>query len=819
LDTVSITLLRRRLIALASAGVLAVCWPAGSRAADLGGYIHRTQSAPYTFKNTILRLHFNVAKGVVYGDETLVLRLKHPMDVLPFHSHRIHYQRITVDGRNAVFTVDNTHDLVSVLLPSPAPAGAQRQIDFHYSAQPQRGMYFARTDKAYPNVIPEIWTQGEPSDNHWWFPTWDEPNEKTPSELIVTVPHGWAVVGNGLLKSHARNASTDTWDWDSPLPKSTYLIAFAAGPFERVPDHLGSLTVDGYVQPGSSALGARCFSRTPDMIAYYGHITGVPYPFEKYDQIATERFIFGGMEDTSNTILTDRALHPPIEETEKSCDGLVSHELAQQWYGDDATTVDWSNIWLNEGFATYYDELWTAVRFGTPDFEYARYNAQQKYFAETAQYMRPIVDYKYVDALQLFDASSHERPAQALHMLRVMFGDARFFRAVDDYLRTYAYRNADTHQFFAAIGKSLGTDLTWFQNEWFYRASYPHYYVTQRYDAAAHEVTLHVEQHNPDGKPFRMPITVEAFFGGRVVKREVMVDRADQSITIAGITAEPSMVLFDPDNEVLRKLTWAKTPTQLAYQMTRAEHVGDREWALQQLATVKGEDRSTASTAVASAVSSDSFWGIRADAVAVAASFNNASAIRRALHDSDARVRIAAEGAAGSLQGPQTIVAHELETMTSDANPDIAAAAFTALGTMRAPGAIERLAAALDRPSFHQTISIGALAGLAVDCNQRALALIEARTSYGTFEQERDAAVHALAQCALRVKDPGRALPRLISLAIGDPLISTRIAAVSALGTLHDRAAIPALERVERNDSQEIVREIATTALSSLRSP
>jgi aminopeptidase N len=809
----------RRYAGFVIASALVAGWCASSRATDLGGYVHHVEAVPYRFTNTIVRLHFDISNGIVYGDETIVLRPKHATRELAFHSHGIHYHRITVDGRDAAFTVDEAHDLMHVKLESAKPAATSLTVELRYSARPRRGMYFVHPDKAYPHVIPEIWTQGEPSDNHWWFPTWDEPNAKTPSELVITVPRGWTAVGNGLLKSHVHDASTETWDWRSPLPKSTYLIAFAAGPFQRVPDRLGSLIVDGFVAPGLGGLATICFARTPAMLAYYGRITGVPYPFEKYDQIATERYVFGGMEDTSNTILTDRALHPAIEETEKSCDPLVSHELAQQWYGDDATAVDWSNIWLNEGFATYYDELWTAERFGTPDFEYQRYKAQQLYFAETKRYMRPIVDYKYADPLQLFDASGHERPAQVLHMLRAMFGDARFFRAVDTYLRTYAYRNADTHQFFEAIGASLGADLSWFESEWFYRASYPHYYVTQRYDSAARTLTLHVVQHNPDGRPFRMPVTIEAFVGRRTIERETTIDRQARDVVMRHVPAEPSMVLFDPDNELLRELTFRKTAVQLAYQLQHAVHVGDREWALQELGRLaenNDRERAVAAEAVARAAATDPFWGVRADAVPVAASFDDASAVLHGLRDPDARVQIAAEGAAGALRNPTATLIAELEAMSNDPNPDIAAGALAALGAVRAPGARERLTAALERPSFHAAIAIGALNGLAADCNKPAFELIETRTAYGTFELERDAAVRALAACALELKEPRLALHQLVAMATADPLIGTRIAAVSGLGAMKDPAATSALERIAEDDSQTIVRESAVSALASL---
>lgn len=799
--------------------LLAVVCAASSASAQQASSFHPTLHAPYRFDNTIVRLRFDIARGLVYGDETVIVRPKQRLAGVPFHTKDITYETIRVNGQPATYTVDRQSELLHVRLPAAADPGVPLRIDFHYWAHPVRGLYFVRPDKAYPQITPEIWTQGEPTDNRRWFPTWDEPNQKTPSELIVTVPRGWTVIANGYLKSHARSAAAEVWDWKSPEPKSTYLIAFAAGSLVRYHSALGKLNVDSFVQPRFANLNATCFGRTKDMIAYYERVTGVPFPFAKYDQVTAERFAFGGMENASVTIQTALALHPAVEDVENSCDLLVSHELAQHWYGDDATMADWSNIWLNEGFATYYDELWTGERFGTPDFEYARYQAQQAYFSETKQYLRPIVDYVYADPLTLFDASSHERPAQVLHMLRWMAGDARFFRAVHDYLREYSYRNADTHQFFAAIDKALGTDLTWFEREWFFRPAYPHYVVSDKYDATRRTLALHIEQRNADHRPFRMPIAIEAFFGGHLARIEPLVAANDQTVTIHNVSSAPDMVLFDPDNNVLRQLTFEKTPRELGYQLAHAAHVGDREWALQQLATnasAAGNKKSQSATAVARALRSDPFWGMRADAAGVAAAFGDASAIQHALNDRDVRVRIAAANAAAALSNPPSGLVRDLERMEDDVDPNVVASALATLGSLRAPNIFATLVSELHHPSFRQTIAAAALKGLAADCNLRAFALIEARTAYGTQEQERDAAVLALAGCARALKRPQLARPLLTSLMSGDPLISTRIAAVRALAMLGDPAGIPALERVARTDSQEIVRESAEQAASSI---
>jgi aminopeptidase N len=481
--------------------------------------------------------------------------------------------------------------------------------------------------------------------------------------------------------------------------------------------------------------------------------------------------------------------------------------------------TDWANIWLHEGFATYFDELWTGKSLGEPSFEYARFQAQQTYFQETQHYLRPIVDHVYANAIDLFDASSHERPGEVLHMLRYMFGDPRFFAALRAYLQQYAGRNADTDEFFASIDKSLGTDLTWFKDEWFYRSDFPHFYVSDRYDAAAFTVWVDVKQRNADGRPFRMPIVIEAVFDGRTARVQPLIDRNDQIVAIRNVTSAPDMVLFDPNNDILRLLTFPKPERGLAFELANATHVGDREWALQQLGAMTiatASTRTAVMRTVRRAALYDPFYAVRSDALDVAARYDDIAAVEGGLRDKDKRVRLAAEASAGELIGRTAPVIEVLDALSADSDPNVAAAALTSLGELRASGAYDRLVAALDRSSFQEAVAQGALNGLAAFGDARALPVIIERTAYGTQDQERDTAVVALARLASAVKDPEAALPVLDYLVTSDALSSTRIAATTALRILGDGTALPYLERAQRLDSQLLVRESAAGAIAAI---
>ena len=213
----------------------------------------------------------------------------------------------------------------------------------------------------------------------------------------------------------------------------------------------------------------------------------------------------------------------------------------------------------------------------------------------------------------------------------------------------------------------------------------------------------------------------------------------------------------------------------------------------------------------------DAFYGVRADAAEIAAHLGDAGAVDTALHDRDKRVRIAAEKAAGALKTPDATLITDLEALTTDEDPNVVAAALASLGALKPDGVYDRLIAALERPSFRQGVAIGALRGLAAYGDARAIPLLEERTAYGTQEQERNAAVVALAQLALRTNQTQAVLPRLLEIVAHDPLVATRAAATTALGILGDGGAIATLRHVELNDSQLTVQIDAWNAIMAIR--
>jgi HEAT repeat protein len=213
----------------------------------------------------------------------------------------------------------------------------------------------------------------------------------------------------------------------------------------------------------------------------------------------------------------------------------------------------------------------------------------------------------------------------------------------------------------------------------------------------------------------------------------------------------------------------------------------------------------------------DRFYGVRSDAVAASAQFDDGVTVLAALHDNDKRVRMAAQDAAGTLKHANASIIGTLRAMTNDPDPNVVASSLASLGALKAPGAYTLLVSSLSRPSFRETIASGALRGLAALGDMRAFSIVKSRTAYGTPENERNAALSALARLASHAKKPQLALNTLLHVAQHDPLITSRISAVRALGVLGDSAAIPVLQRVEVSDSQQAVQHGAWNAILTIQ--
>src|SRR5437016_5806643 len=244
-------------------------------------------------------------------------------------------------------------------------------IDYHARIDNGRGLTFIEPE-GREHRPQQIWSQGEDHNNHFWFPTYDFPNDKMTWELAATVPRQYSVVSNGRLVTDRRNPDgTHTVTWRQDPRSATYLVSLIVAPLVKLADTWRGIPVEYYVYRADSNRARRLFGVTPDMIEVYSQLTGVRYPWAKYAQTTVADF-FGGMENVSATTLIDwlpdeRAyLDRPLYQW-----NLIPHELAHQWFGDYVTLENWANMWLNEGFAEFLPgQYWRVKLRANPEDDY-----------------------------------------------------------------------------------------------------------------------------------------------------------------------------------------------------------------------------------------------------------------------------------------------------------------------------------------------------------------------------------------------------------------------------------------------------------------
>ena len=781
---------------------------------------HWTRDRAYDLQHVKLELGIDWEKREIAGTATLTLApLNDGLTRVTLDAAELTIEAVTTSGGGKLDFAAGAKEL-TVVLDRAYSAGEAVTLAIRYRARPRKGFYFVAPDQAYPTKPRQAWTQGESEYNHYWFPSYDFPNDKATSETIVAVPAEMIVIGNGRLVEVRENpaAKTKTYHWREEVPHSTYLISLVAGRFDRHVDMLGELPVEYYVPPGTDAATVkRSFALTPEMIRFFADYSATPYPYERYAQDTVEEFLWGGMENISATTLYTDTLHDEAAAPNWSSEGLVAHELAHQWWGDWLTCRDWSHLWLNESFATFFTNLWFERRLGRDEYDYRVWENWQDYFEEDRKdYRRPIVMPVYVDEMDLFDEHTYPKGAAVLAMLRAVVGDEEFQKSIRHYAAKHARQPVDTEDFRKAIAEATGQDLGWFFDEWLYRAGHPEFAVTSEWDEPTRTAHLVVEQKQAlkEMTPiFRMLVEIEftTAAGAQTFRVEVAHARDDFYFPLA---ARPTRVRFDPGQKIIKKLEFAKSREELTDLATNDPNVAGRIWAAQQLAERAGD--LVALATARDVLLQDRFYGVRLETAKALGKTHSAvarDALIEALRDPDARVREAAAEALGEFAGDATAAAALEGVVRSEPKVYVVAAALKSLGKMQAPKAFETLRSALGRDSHRDVIRQKALEGLAELGDAPGLPLALEWARYGRPPRAREAAIEALGKLGRGDDNVFRYLTSLLA----DPYVWARRAALTALGELGDARALPTLEAFAANEIERRLQREAEIAIDKLR--
>ncbi|MGN9911185.1 M1 family metallopeptidase [Phytohabitans sp. LJ34] len=365
---------------------------------------------------------------------------------------------VLVDGVAARFT--QVGHKLRVRPARPVDEGAEFRVEVRYGGRPRpvRGRW---GDIGWDELTDGVLVASQPVGAPSWFPCNDHPADKASYRIAVTAPTPYTVVATGKLADRRRSASTTAWVYELPEPTPAYLVSVQIGRYERVNLYSGGPAQRAAVPARLRQRFAHDFGRQGEMMEAMQRFFG-PYPFAEYSVVVTDDDLEDPIEAQSMSVFG--ANHVDGRRTHER---LVAHELAHQWFGNSLTVADWRHIWLNEGFATYAEWLWSGVSGGPPVDALAR-----MWHARLAA--RP-ADLRIADpgVARMFDERLYKRGALTLHVLRREVGDERFFRILRGWVAEHRHGTVTTPAFTALAERLAGRSLASLFRAWLYSAPLP----------------------------------------------------------------------------------------------------------------------------------------------------------------------------------------------------------------------------------------------------------------------------------------------------------------------------------------------------------
>jgi aminopeptidase N len=330
-------------------------------------------------------------------------------------------------------------------------------------------MYFVGSDEKL-----QIWTQGQGKYTSNWFPSFDDANEKVIFNLDVNFDKNFQVISNGVLENKVINFKTIDWHYRMKKPMSSYLLMLAIGKFEVQNEKSNNgIPLRFYIENEDFSKLESTYRYSKTIFDFFEKEIGMKYPWEIYKQIPVRDFLYAGMENTSATVFSRDFVVDEIGFNDKNYVNVNAHELAHQWFGDLVTAESGKHHWLQEGFATYYALLAEKEVFGADYFYYKLYSISQQLKSVSKTDTIPILNEK------ASSLSFYQKGALALHVLREGVGAKVFQKAVQNYLKKYSFKNANTDNFLDEIRRVSKYDVDAFRIKWLESAGFDNEKATE----------------------------------------------------------------------------------------------------------------------------------------------------------------------------------------------------------------------------------------------------------------------------------------------------------------------------------------------------
>ncbi|MBF7090246.1 M1 family metallopeptidase [Flavobacterium sp. ALJ2] len=531
--------------------------------------------------HTKLEVSFDYGKRYLYGKEWLTLKPHfYETDSLTLDAKGMDFKEIAIINGKIKTPLKYNYDneQLFITLNRKYKSTENYTVFIDYTAKPDqlktkgsnaikdaKGLYFINPDGKDDKPI-QIWTQGETEASSAWFPTIDKPNQKTTSEIAMTVETKYTSLSNGKLTSQKANKNgtrTDTWKMD--LPHSPYLFMIAVGDFKIYKDSYNGKEVSYYLEPKYAPYAKQIFGKTPDMMNFYSKMLDVEYPWVKYAQVVARDYVSGAMENTSATLHGEYVQKTERELLDDNQESTIAHELFHQWFGDYVTAESWSNLTMNESFATLGEVLWHGHDAGQEGEDRSRYEKLQNTLRSSKNGISPpLARFYYKNKEDVFDNVTYSKGSIILYAIKNKMGDAAFYKSLNRYLTTNAFKSGESHQLRLAMEEVTGKDWSPYFNQWYYQGGNP--ILNIEYGYSNGKATIAVKQtQDASIQTFSLPLKVDFYVNGTKIRKDILIDKREQNFSF-DIPSQPTFIDFDPDKILVGQVIDNKKIADYLYQ-------------------------------------------------------------------------------------------------------------------------------------------------------------------------------------------------------------------------------------------------------------
>lgn len=494
----------------------------------------------------IFQLEVNDSTDVIAGKASVSIRFTKP--VIEFELDLINkdasgkgmeVQEVVLNGKRLSF-IHKTNRL-KIILPASAKAGDELIFQVSYKGTPQDGLIIGKNKFGDRGFFGDNW----PDRGHHWLPVIDHPSDKAAVDFIIIAPMHYAVVANGIkLEESPIDAKRKMTHWheEVAIPVKVMVAGIARFAVQYV-GKVNDISVESWVYPQNRLEGFYDYTVAVKVLDYFHHQIG-PYSYKKLANVQSKTR-WGGLENANTIFYFENSVTGKGER-----EALIAHEEAHQWFGNSATENDWHHVWLSEGFATYFTNLYLENVYGRDRLVEEQKMDREQVVQFYQKNQAPVIDTTIVDIGTVLSTNTYQKGGWVLHMLRHEVGDVNFWKGIRQYYATYRNSNALTADLQRIMEEVSGKNLDLFFKQWLYLGGHPKISGSWYYDAKNKSVVVELTQAQKGGLfQFSLDVALVGRDGQKEMKT-IQVSAKTQKITIP-VANVPGNLVLDPETWLL----------------------------------------------------------------------------------------------------------------------------------------------------------------------------------------------------------------------------------------------------------------------------